>query len=191
MKKFCLSVFCLSTIFACGTGNQNDRTVKDSKISLFSTSSYSVTNHSATKIPPNKDFELSGASAGGGRLSTLFMGHHMVIDLSNSRCSGCIAFAKNLQYEPETRKLFNGEHCTLVTIVDTQDLDGWISRIGDQSYAAEHSYGIREGIFAVNQAFELNMELLPSFLIIDRDGNVAASAEGSLPAETKELCSAP
>lgn len=178
MRFFLTGCLFLFVVFSCGR-------VGDEVISKNETmQSYSLLKG----IPPAKDFNLSSSVVGSATLSSLFTGHNMVIDLSASACGACFALASNLKYDKEAQKWFNGEHCNFVTIVDELDYDKWIKRIGSNSYSAQHSYGVNEGIGSVEHAYGINAEFLPAIMIIDRDGKVVAYSESDLPAETGTIC---
>jgi len=178
MRFYLIGFSFLSILFSCGRA---DTSVFDERAH---TQSFELKG-----LPPAKDFNLSSPIVGHATFSSLFTGHHLVIDLSAAFCSACVGLANDLKYDKEAQRWFNGERCSFVTVVDASDIDKWLQRVGDTSYAAQHSYSVDEGIGGVSYAYGVDIQSLPGIMIIDRNGNVVVTKEGELPAETGKICS--
>jgi len=130
---------------------------------------------------------ISLTSAGGQskKISDLFKGRYLVVDVSQTGCPPCEDMARTINGDPALQKMLDGEACSSVTLIPGSNLPAWVRAVGGT--VATHSYGIAT-FAAAEQLLGMRVARTPTFAIFDRQGRVVDSAVNGFPAQLRRLC---
>jgi thioredoxin-related protein len=141
-------------------------------------------------FPAEKDSEFLDAQGNTVRLSEIFRGEYLLLDFSQPGCSACISMAEELTTDQEFMRAFalEGSKCSMATVVPQSQRSGWLSMFSATDMIGRHSVFPAGGFSEVAGKFGERITATPTFLLIDRSGNVVGKSAGGLPDNARQLC---
>ena len=145
-----------------------------------------------TTLKQEQNFDLFRDDGSSFKLSALFnQANYLVLDLSAVSCSSCVKDAKDFSMDSSFTSLFNTK-CQFATLVPNQELSDWKSTVGSTIFVAQRSYELRTSHSNLTNAFGVNLQGIPLFMIIDRTGAVVEAKKvlsiNELPQKFFDLC---
>lgn len=142
-------------------------------------------------LPPEKDVEVVDATGARVMLSTIFKGEYLLLDFSQPGCGACVSMARELASDEDFQWAFGAADakCSHATVVPSGQRGSWLGMFPASGRVGSHSIFPEGGFSAVASKFGQSIRATPTFLLIDRNGNVIDSDAGNLPAKTFQVCS--
>ena len=141
-------------------------------------------------LPSDKDVEVVDASGGRVMLSNIFKGEYLLLDFSQPGCGACVSMARELADDEDFQWAFGGDgaKCSHATVVPSSQRSAWLRMFPESGRVGAHSIFPEGGFSAVAGKFGQSIRATPTFLLIDRSGNVVDSDAGNLPGKAFQVC---
>lgn len=148
------------------------------------------TTPSLPGFPADKDVEVTDARGTKVMLSTVFKGEYLLLDFSQPGCGACVSMARELSEDEDFQWAFAGENskCSHATVVPSSQRSSWLRMFPESGRVGAHSIFPEGGFAAVAGKFGQSIRATPTFLLIDRNGNVVDSDAGNLPGKAFQVC---
>lgn len=140
----------------------------------------------SSNLPADKDLALTGEKNTKKKLSELFEGKYLLVELSGAHCGPCVQLAHDVESDQSMQSAFSSKKCSIVTIVDS--LGEWLQNFNAGSSTRHHSFANDGGLGAAASKFGINLEYTPTVFMIDQSGKVVTKAAPEIPQEFKTLC---
>ncbi len=141
-------------------------------------------------FPPEKDAEVIDASGSRVLLSSVFKGEYLLLDFSQPGCGACVSMAKELSGDEAFHQAFGvgDAKCSHATVVPASQKSSWLGIFPVSGMIGSHSIFPEGGFSVVAEKLGRRITATPTFLLVDRAGNVIDSAAGNLPDKTYQVC---
>jgi hypothetical protein len=141
-------------------------------------------------FPSDKDATFMDANGVTSSISKIFKGEYLLLDFSQPGCGACVQMAQEHANDQEFIAAFasEGAKCSSATVVPQSQRSGWQSLFPASSALGRHAVFPSGGFSDVASKFGQRITATPTFMLIDRSGNVVGKSAGELPAQAKQLC---
>jgi hypothetical protein len=141
-------------------------------------------------FPADKDVSFMDANGSMTSLSQVFKGEYILLDFSQPGCGACVQMAEEHAADAEFIRAFasEGSKCSMATVVPQSQRSGWQSIFQASSPLGRFAVFPAGGFSDVTSKFGERITATPTFMLIDRRGNVVGKSAGALPDAAMNLC---
>ena len=144
----------------------------------------------AQEIEPRLNIDLTKIDGTKIRMAEHFVTQYLVVDFSQLACGACREASEQMNSNQDFQSLFQSKKCNMITLVPEGQVRRWVNWIGGAtSFVGQHSYSVTGSLTNVaEQAFNYKLPETPSFIIIDRQGQILAKPVWLPGSDAEEFC---